>query len=222
MINRVSSLVWRISIWCWWLQLTSTQPPEYCFHQDDYHWHPLQVRLHLHSLLALPCPHPPRWSLNQTSSPPYPTRKQTCPLSPIEKSQTNIITDSPKTSHNRKSSLPHSIFTNKHDHRLPQNKSLSNIVAISPMMKSQSKLEMVGRLIGLPSWRGITIKHHKIDRQQKNTHDHWRLTKENLCLSSPDSSGSTVHPMWGILLSKRNHCQAGFHNVYAVCTLHYA
>ena len=47
--------------------------------------------------------------------------------------------------------------------------------------------------------------------------DAWQ--KENLCLSSPDSSGSTVHPMWGILLSKRNHCQAGFHDAYTVCTL---
>ena len=25
--------------------------------------------------------------------------------------------------------------------------------------------------------------------------------------------------MWGILLSKRNHCQAGFHNASTVCTL---
>ena len=125
-------------------------------------------------------------------------QKQNFCIKHIVNSQSNIITDSPKISHYQ-TSLP------------------------SPpwWSRNQSWNWLVGWLVcqaDVASQSDIT----KLLDNKKNAFDHSRLTKENLCLLSPDSSWSTVHPMWGILLSKRNHCQAGFHNAYAVCTLHYA
>ena len=102
---------------------------------------------HIHSFLFSPILiiiviiliFPPRW-LPLTSSPGSPTSPQptrtAMSASPKVKSQSNIITTSLNSQTNM-SSLPHCKFTIKHHHRLPQNKSLSNIVAISPMVKSQ-------------------------------------------------------------------------------------